>query len=90
MSISKNVRADCQTTLEKCDKAVKACGDALDARKKEVSLCNLALTQTLEDNSSLRIQIDNKEAELNKWYRNPIIMGVLGVAAGVLVIEAVK
>lgn len=90
MSTGSPAKADCPTTLEKCDKALTACDAALEARKKEVSLCNLALTQTLDQNYNLNLQLDDKNAELNKWYRNPFVVFALGVAAGIVVIEAVK
>lgn len=91
MLINANVtRADCNSQLKSCDEALTAAGEVIEAKKKVISLCNLGLSQTLEKNKILKIEVDEKSRELDAWYRNPFIVGALGIAAGIVIIEVAK
>lgn len=81
-------KAECQTTLEKCDKALSACDSALEARNKEIKICNLALMQAVNKAETLNIQVKERESELSAWYRNPFIMITLGIVAGAIINSA--
>lgn len=78
-------RADCQTNLKKCDEAVESCKAALEARKEEIKLCRLGLSQSLDRNDQLARELDDKNSQLQKFYRNPFIMTTLGVVIGIVV-----
>lgn len=91
MLTSVNVtKADCQSQLSACDNALTACIELKDAQKKELSLCKLGLSQTLDKAVMLQIEVDDKTRELNSWYRNPFILAPLGIISGILIWEAVR
>jgi hypothetical protein len=62
---------------------VDQCKTALDARKREIELCSLGLQQVQSSNAQLNEEIENKNAQLSAFYRNPWLMIALGLVAGV-------
>lgn len=55
-------------------------------RKKDdtLRLKDLALDQCLKTEEADQAAVEQKDAQLHVWYRNPVVMGLLGVAAGSL------
>ena len=88
--IAPNAIADCESTLEACDKAVETCKKAKEAKDGALQLCNLALTESIDEVARLNGVVDERNEQLDAWYRNPFIMGILGVAAGIVIIEVAK
>lgn len=79
MSIgTQTVRADCDTVLDKCDAA-------LQARKEEVRLCDLALKQAKGNTVELNKLVDEQNKKLESPTRNPFIMTTVGVVLGLIV-----
>lgn len=70
----------CNSVLQKCD-------EALQARKKELNLCNLALTQNLSETGELSTKLSDSEDKLNSIWRNPFLLIGLGLVGGVLLVK---
>lgn len=85
ISVQSPAWANCQKTLDACDRAVETCKVALDARNEEVKLCNFALRQAVDQNFALKDEIESKDKQLRAWYRNPYFMVALGLVIGVAV-----
>jgi hypothetical protein len=85
ISVPRQTLANCQTTLDLCDKAVESCKVALEAKKEEIKLCRLGLSQALDNDQHLRMELEDKEKQLGSWYRNPFTMGTVGVIIGIVV-----
>lgn len=84
-------RADCTTQVALCEQALGSCAHLVDAQKKEIGLCRLGLTQSLDNNAMLSIEIKDKQDQLQSWYRNPFVMVAVGlVLGGVAVGAAIK
>lgn len=76
--LSQSAKADCQDLINKCDAA-------LEARKTELQLSNLALMQSMERSAMLEVELEHKEAKLRSFTRNPFIMSALGLVVGIVV-----
>ena len=81
--LATTAKADCPARLNQCVEVVDACQAALTARKDELKLCNLGLQQSMSTNTQLNEEIENKNAQLSAFYRNPWLMLALGLVAGV-------
>jgi hypothetical protein len=73
-----SARADCLVALQKCD-------EALQARERQVQICDLALRQSLERGMLANLEIRDKDAQLSAWYRNPFTVGTIGALVGLVV-----
>lgn len=71
-------------TATDCTDVIKAADAAIDAKKKEVAICRLALTQSLEENTRLNADVKDKDEKLGAWYRNPFIVGPIGISIGII------
>jgi hypothetical protein len=78
-------KPSCPETLSKCDKALTSCAEAVDAKNKEISICRLALDQSLGQSANLAMDLEDKERALSSPFRNPFIMTTVGVVLGILV-----
>lgn len=68
-----------------CDDIVRTCDAALEARKKEVSLCRLALRQSMDRSAMLELEVENQNKKLGSFTRNPFIMATIGIVTGFVV-----
>lgn len=84
MLVSQTAIADCQTNLALCDSALNSCSQALEARKEEVKLCRLGLSQSIERNAVLERTVQDQNDKLQSPLRNPFVMTALGLVIGVL------
>ena len=84
LSIPTTAIADCPERLLQCDALVGLCTRALDAREEQIKVCELAIEQHTEHNALLNTRITQLEADKNAWFRNPFIIGAIGIAAGSL------
>ncbi len=75
----------CEQKLQACDAAVHSCDKALDARNKEISLCRLGLTQTLDAKREIEAQLKAEQEKHGSLLRNPWLYLALGVVAGVVI-----
>lgn len=67
---------------EKCKDVIAKCDATIEAKNKALGLCNLALVKAEESNGALQTQVTDKNDQLGSWYRNPFIVGIMGVLAG--------
>lgn len=73
------------TAKADCRDVIRAADRALDAKKKEISLCQLGLMQALEDNRLLKAEVqDMKESEGSVW-RNPFFLIAVGAIGGIII-----
>lgn len=73
---------DCQALQDKCDKTVKACDKALNAKREALKLSDLALKKCAENSAGIAERSRQKDEELSAWYRNPLVIGILGFLGG--------
>jgi hypothetical protein len=71
------IRKQCNNILDKCDKA-------LDAKNKQLELSDLTIKKCAEKGTKLEIENGVQKEELGRWYRNPWIVGALGLLGGAL------
>ena len=84
LSTSSIAKADrSQDLLNQCKIVLTEGQEALDAKNKELSLCNLGLTQSQNNVAQLNTELENKNAQLSAFYRNPFFMLAIGILAGV-------
>lgn len=67
--------ADCKGDIVVCDKA-------LQATKKEVQLCDLAVKELRDETDALNASLQSEQHKLEAWYHNPFILVALGMIAG--------
>lgn len=79
---TKRASATCDSVLDKCVVAVAECRIAKDERNKEVELCRLGLTQAREYGGLMTEKVIERDDQLSAWYRNPFVVGVIGVLIG--------
>lgn len=86
MIFSRNtvMAADCCDRLKECDQVVDACDKALTARKRELTLANIALLQSLDSNASLQRDLNTAEDKLKSVWRQPTFTIPLGITIGVI------
>lgn len=65
-----------------CDDVLGACSAALEARKAEIKLCDLALSTSREQGLSTRTELEESNAKLASVWHQPLVMILLGVVAG--------
>ena len=82
--------ASCEEVLDSCNTAVEKCKDTVDAKNETIRLCNLMVTDAVGEVGRLNGVVADRNEQLDAWYRNPWIVGILGFAAGVVVIEVAK
>lgn len=68
-----------------CNDVIAKCDAALAAKDEQIRLSDLALKQSMEFSGNLAVVAQDRERQLNAWYRNPFIMLILGAAVGGLV-----
>lgn len=68
---------DCRPLIESCDKA-------LADKKREIELCKLGLTQTIDQTKQLIQDVQDRDAKLSSMWRNPFFLIPLGLAAGMV------
>lgn len=71
--------------LNKCDVVVHDCAELRAAEDAEIKLCNQGLNQLVTQNKDLTQAVEDKDTQLARYYRNPIVMFLLGaVVYGVI------
>ena len=83
LMMTATARADCPARLTQCVEVVDQCKTALEARKREVELCRLGLQQSQSTNSQLNEELEQKNKQLEAWYRNPWLLLAIGLVGGV-------
>ncbi len=64
---------------------IEACDKALEAKEKQVIVYKVYNRELMDQNMLLQNKVMDKEEELNKFYRNPVTMGTIGVLLGLVV-----
>ena len=80
--------ASCEQDLNDC---VSMCNQVIEAGERAIQACraetdlqrDLIIKQDMRY-EEMRNEIDKLQGEKNSWYRNPLIIGLLGFTAGVL------
>lgn len=73
-----------------CDEVISKCDAALAAKNKQIQKLELGLTKQTERVADLSQQVEDKNQQLQAWYRNPLIVGALGLVAGAALITWAK
>jgi hypothetical protein len=66
-----------------CNEDILICDKALQAKKGELKLCDLAVLQLKDENVLLKTQVADKDEALRAWYHNPFVLVALGLVIGV-------
>lgn len=73
---------ECGQRIQDCEAVIESCDKAVQAQEKELTLCDLAIKQTLNQKVQLESDVVRYEHELNSWYRNPLVLIPLGFILG--------
>jgi hypothetical protein len=57
----------------------------VNEKNKEIALCRLALTQSVDRGTAISIELDEAQSKLQSPFRNPFIMTTVGVILGLVV-----
>lgn len=74
--------SECKPVVDKCRRALDACDTALEEKNGALTLADLAITNCNHETALNKQRADDMREELGTWYRNPLIVGTLGVIAG--------
>lgn len=66
---------DCRDVIASCDKAI-------EEKNKALTLANLAIKACIRHGTEVQLQLNEKTEELDRWYRNPLLVGALGIVVG--------
>ncbi len=77
--ITSPVKADCYSDGQK---VIAACKAALDAKDLVISDESKTITDLQRALSDSNLVADSEARSLSAWYRNPFIVGTLGILAG--------
>jgi hypothetical protein len=78
-----HIRVTCEEVIAKCDAA-------LAAKNTQIKKLELGLTAQTERVADLSSQLEDKNSQLQAWYRNPFVVGALGLVAGAAIITFAK
>jgi hypothetical protein len=73
-----------------CEDVLKKCDAALDAKNRQIEKLELGLTKQTERVADLSAQVEDKNQQLQAWYRNPFVMLSIGLVTGAAVITFAK
>lgn len=79
--------ADCQSD---CRNALSAADTLIRDLKKEIDLCQLIVTIQQQSIVTLTLQNDEKAEQLSSAFRNPFILGGIGISMGVIAVILLK
>ena len=78
-------QSSCNLNEHKTKEALEQCVRTVDAKNKQIKLSDLALQQSRDANLELGKQIEATREENQAFYRNPFIMGTLGLLVGAII-----
>lgn len=70
------------STKPTCKEVIAQCDKTIEAKNKAIELSNLALKSCSEQSGLAQTELNNSNEKLNAWYRNPFIVGFMGVLVG--------
>ncbi len=73
-----------------CSTVIKACDKALAAKNKTIDSYKAGLDKSKDLLVTLQKDVESKDAQLSAWYRNPILMVLIGATIGVITIGVIK
>lgn len=68
-----------------CEEVIQKCDAALEAKNKQIKKLELGLATQTERVADLSSQLEDKNSQLQSPFRNPFIMGTVGVLIGIVV-----
>jgi len=68
-----------------CNDVIQACDEALAAKNKEIDFSIRVITTQDTELTRVRQDLRDEVANNNVWYKNPTILILLGVVAGVAI-----
>jgi hypothetical protein len=77
--ITITANADCKSD---CQVVIDACKYSIQTRDKLIQDQNTEITDLQKALNSSRQETQDSNQALTRWYHNPVIMGVLGIAIG--------
>lgn len=80
---------DCREPIRKCNEALAACDSTIKEKNKALELADLTIKKCVESGITKQYQLNEAKAELDKFYRNPWIMGGLGILTGFILSKTV-
>ncbi len=81
---------NCQSIVRECKEVIDKADKALAEKDKQIDLYHTSLDHA---NSVIALQmahINDSDAELSAWYRQPLVVGGIGISVGVLLLELLK
>ena len=72
----------CQPVVKKCNEALTLCDQTIEEKNKTIELAGDAIKACVQHGTQVQLQLNQAKDELNKWYHNPIYVGILGIVAG--------
>jgi hypothetical protein len=73
-----------------CKEVIAAADKALEAKDKALSLADLTIKECKTYNEELHVKNTELIDDSGKWYRNPVIVFILGAASGTLTYTLLK
>jgi chromosome segregation ATPase len=73
-----------------CNKALEACDQALEAKDELIQKYTSALDGCNKQVIQLSVDLEKIQAEKSAWYRNPLVVGLLGVVTGFVASQLLK
>jgi hypothetical protein len=73
-----------------CEEVLEKCGQAVEAKNKQIQKLELGLAKQTERVVDLSSQLEDKNSQLQAWYRNPFVVFSIGLVAGAAVITFAK
>lgn len=87
-------KPDCKSETDaeraKCKKVIEQADRTIAAKNKALELSDLAFKSCTENSGRLQTDLNDRNEELSSWYRNPWIMGGLGLLAGAAAYAIIK
>ena len=74
---------------EDCKKVIDAADKALDDKNKALELADLTIKRCIEHGTVVQMQLNQTRDELDSIWRNPLFIGVLGIAGGFILSRTV-
>lgn len=65
-----------------CRDVIKACDETIAEKNKALELADLTIKSCLTHGTRVQFQLNEAKEELDKWYRQPLLVFGIGVLVG--------
>lgn len=88
VSQSSSAEPTIEECVQSCTEALNAADELIDNLRHEVRINQSLNSLKNEEIDLLKVRVSQSEAELDKWYRNPLIMTAIGIIIGGIAVGA--